>query len=395
MILYETCLVMAKEITRAHKLDYEFYAFDMSQSRASGATKFTRQGTSTTDKSFTLPTDLGNLIQKAYTGSGIPASTVSNESNLLNLLLARTIGNVPGLSSLQTSEGIDPTSYEGLTALKTMSQRNPYSSDYESAIGDLYDRQFSKARSIAQSGPSNVRGGTARQGFEVAELGADQARNKFREVRGQQDKEAGVVQGAVNTMNTIESMRRGSTLQAQGQHQASESARTGEALHAQSGVDSIRKANQGNIQMAADMLGNPRQTVTDNLSGRGQQASSSSGFGGGLTCCFIFLQALNGQLPEWVRLGRDQFCTPNRILGYRWIANWLVPLMRRFILITRMVNWIMVKPFLIAGDWWYGNERNLVGPLVANTICRAWFFTWSFIGWIYGKLVRHTNVSTV
>jgi hypothetical protein len=387
MILFDLCFALAKEITRQHRGEFDAQNFDAGGSSSRASTAFSRTGTSTQGKSFTLPSDLANLIRQAYTGSALPKTTTDNESNLLNSLLTRTIGNVPGLSTLQTDESIDPTSYTGASTLNTMSQRNPYSRDYENAIGDLYDRQFAKGRAMAQSGPTNVRGGTARQGFEMAELSGDQARNKFREVRGQQDKEAGVVQGAVQTMNQIESMRRGSRLTAQSQHQASESARTGEALHATGMVDSIRKSNQGNINLAGDMLGNPIQTTKDDLKGRGAQSASGSNWGAGLTCCFIFLQALNGELPEWVRRGRDQFCTLNRRNGYNWLAGWLVPFMRRSILVTRMVNWIMIKPFLLAGDWKFGGKRTLVGPVVAHTICRAWFLTWSFIGWTYGKLV--------
>jgi hypothetical protein len=294
---------------------------------------------------------------------------------------------------------IDPANFSGLSALLKMAQRDPYSADYESGITSLYDRQFNKGRSLAQSGPANVRGGTARQGFELGEVDAQNSMNRFREIRGQQDREAGVVQQAIQTMNAIEGMRRGSQMQAQGQNMSGELGRKGASLSAAGQLTSRRQANAGNLALAAEMLGRPKQTTTDSLSGRGSQSASSSNWGTGASCCFIFLEALNGILPTYVRQGRDEFNTPNRRSGYVWMSTWLVPAMRRWGLILSLVNLFIIKPFLIVGNWHYNKKHKILGP-VLKPYCWAWFWIWSFLGVIYGndnksELVGYTNSSSV
>lgn len=396
------CLDLAQRIVQAYRDEappgFDPQGFDVGGTDSSGSTKFSRTGTSETQKDYTLPSDLAALIQQAYLGSQITPATTSSEQNLLQTILSGSLDSIPGLSALQGIWGIDPVNYSGLSSLMAMSQRNPYSTDYETGVGALFDRQFGKGRALAQSGPMNVRGGTARQGFELGEADAQNSMNKFREVRGQQDREAGVVQDAVRTMNTIEGMRRGSAMQAQQQNMAGELGRKSAALNAQSGVDSMRRSNAGNIGLAAEFLGRPKQRVTDDLKGRGSQSASSSNWGAGITCCFIFLQALNGQLPDYVRKGRDKFNTPNRQAGYRWMSSWLVPMMARSRLILSIVNFFIIRPFLIVGRWHFGKEESwtdgIIGPLL-KPYCFGWFYTWSTLGVIYGKLSRHPSISAV
>ena len=387
MIDFYLCQLAAKQIVLAHSLPYEFLCIGGGRETSSGSTRFSREGTTVGEKSYSLPADLAALIQQSYTGSQVPAATSSAEQSLLQALLGQSTSVIPGLSQLQSIMGIDPQNFSGLSALTNMAARNPYSSDYESGVGALYDRSFSKGRALAQSGPGNVRGGTARQGFELGESDALQGMNKFREVRGQQDKEAGVVQQAVQTMNAIEGMRRGNVMQAQGQNMGGELGRKGSAMSAAGGVNDLRRANAGNVTLASEMLGKPKTTCIENLKGRGSQGASSAGMNGGITCCLIFLQALNGKLPTYVRQGRDEFQTRNRRSGYVWMSSWLVPLMRRSGLISSLVNFVMIKPFLVVGQYAYTGQCRVVGPALVP-LCWAWFWLWSLIGVIYGKSLR-------
>lgn len=392
--LWARCWKAAETIVEGHRLPFEAYNFDIGGSESQGSTAFSRRGTTNVQKSFTLPSDLSALISQMYQGSQLPSATTGNESNLLNTLLTQSSTGVPGLSTLQEAQGIDPLNYSGLSGLSNMAARNPYSSDYESAVGSLYDRMFSKGRALAQSGPANVRGGTARQGFELAELDANVGRHKFQDIRQQQDKEAGVVQQAIQMMNAIENMRRGSRLQGQGQQMAGEHSRKQESLQAASGVNAIRGANNQNVALASDLLGTPKQTTTDNVRGRGQQVTQQSNWGAGITCCFIFLEVLNGELPPVVRKGRDTFNTDNRTIGYRWMSSWLVPLMRKFVWTRKLVNFFIVKPFIVEGEWWFDGKRVFAGHLLFP-YCWAWLLLWSFIGCVYGKLIRHHLVPAV
>lgn len=74
---------------------------------------------------------------------------------------------------------------------------------------------------------------------------------------------------------------------------------------------------------------------------------------GGATssCCFIFLQAQNGLLPDFVRWCRDNLADEQTRKGYRRMAKWLVPLMERFAFVQDLVNAVMVEPLIKYGAW--------------------------------------------
>lgn len=392
MTLYERCQLAAALIVESYKGPCEAYNFDIGGSESSGSSKFSRTGTSTVGKEFTLPSDLAALVQQAYQGSAIDPGTGQNFLNLLNQLMTQNPEQVPGMGTLDEVSHMDPGNFENRSSLDTIALRNPYSQDYETAIGALYDRMFTKGRSLAQSGPTNVRGGTARQGFELAELDANIGRNKFKDIREQQDKEAGVVTDAVRTAEAIEGMRRDSKLRGQSQHMAGVSARKGEALGAAGQVGNTRQTHSAHLALAGDMLGKPKQVTKDNVTGRGNQVTQATNWGSGITCCFIFLEALNGVLPSYVRRGRDDFNTPLRRLGYVWMSSWLCPLMRRSMLVSSIVNWLLIKPFLIVGAWHYGEKKTRLGP-VLKPYCWLWFWLWSFLGATYAYL-RPTSPDT-
>ncbi len=367
----------------------EAWAFDFStnSTQSSGNTAFQRRGTTAQERSYSLPADLASLIQANYQYSPITSAMQGAEGQFLLSLLSRDNTAVPGQSLLSSIESIDPTSFIGSTSLSNIVNRNPYAANYEQSTADLYNRSFGQARAAAMSGPGNVRGGQARTGMELADLGTNQSLNRFREIRGQQDKEAGIVEDAVKLSQMIESMRRGSQLQAQQQQQQGELGRTGQGLESSGAIARQRMQNTSNLQMAGEFLGKPRQTTAEDISGEGQQIqqSSGSGWGAGITCCFIFLEALNGELPPYVRQGRDDFYTPNRRAGYMVMASFTIPLMRRFWIARLLVNLCLVKPFLVVGRWWYHNEHRFFGP-VLKPFCWGWFWTWSFVGKMKGML---------
>lgn len=108
-----------------------------------------------------------------------------------------------------------------------------------------------------------------------------------------------------------------------------------------------------------------------------QGTSSGSNWGAGINlCCFIFLEAYTGRkMPWWVRNCRDQFCSGPRVLGYRRMARWCVPLMRVSSTVRRLVERFLVNPLTAWGGWLYGVEGYRHGwlwwPFVA-----FWFSFW-------------------
>ena len=383
------CEEAARRIVQCYRQAFpiEAVGFDIGGGSSNQSSNFSRVGTSQQERQYALPANLSQLIEQAFLGSQVSSTLSANETAALQGLLARVIGDVPGLSTLQGIQGLDPTTFSGSNALQTIAARNPYSQDYENSTRDLYQRSFDTARAGAQSGPGNVRGGQARAGFDMADVGTQESINRFREIRGQQDKEAGVVQGAVGLANTIEGMRRGSQMQATGQRMAGEQGRGEQTLGAAGQVGRLRGNNTQNLNMAGEFLGKPKQITTDNLSGEGQQIQNTSQWGAGLTCCFIFLESFNGKLPACVRRGRDEFGSPARILGYRWVASWLVPGMRVSKTWRWLTNCFLVQPFIIHGEHYYKEVPSVLGWLL-KPYCVAWLNLFGLIGRVKGVYDR-------
>lgn len=96
-------------------------------------------------------------------------------------------------------------------------------------------------------------------------------------------------------------------------------------------------------------------------------------------CCFIFLESYNGVLPWYVRVERDKYYEqePRIANGYKRMAKWLVPLMRRFKFVKTAVNLTMVKPLT-----WYGGHTHKVNSFghVFWPVKKAWFTVWKQLG---------------
>lgn len=110
---------------------------------------------------------------------------------------------------------------------------------------------------------------------------------------------------------------------------------------------------------------------------QGTQSSTGSNVGAGISlCCFIFLEALNGELPGFVRRCRDQFCTGPRVRGYRRMSRWLVPAMRVSSRAAKLVNFLMVRPLMQWGGWLYGEAGYKRGWLYFPFVL-FWFNLWA------------------
>lgn len=117
-------------------------------------------------------------------------------------------------------------------------------------------------------------------------------------------------------------------------------------------------------------------TASNASASGGSGAGSGSSAQGGL-CCFIFMEAYYGELPECVRLCRDRYyrVMPAVANGYTKMAAWLVPLMRHNRLVRWMVWHTMVRPLTEYGKFILrcgGNRRYRFAR-------RFWFTIWNNI----------------
>ncbi len=143
-------------------------------------------------------------------------------------------------------------------------------------------------------------------------------------------------------------------------------------------------ATAANKAAGAEMAGVANSAVpTATSAGTAAGAEAAAG-GSSLTsllsaCCFIFLESYNGQLPWWVRQCRDTLCTPDRVRGYRSMAGWLVPLMRRYAWVKGLVNTLMVAPLTAYGGWLWKVQGYEDGRRFALVV-RFWFTIWDIMG---------------
>jgi hypothetical protein len=383
--MFQQCLDAAKRIVTAEKELYPCCedAVNISGGTGGESSDWDRDIHTTNKTSQQLPGNLSTLISQAYNHTGMTPTMSNLEMAALQAFLTRN----PALTQFSQSLGdvanlaTSPGGFGGQSALQDIYAQSPYSGTYEQNTNDLYDRSFDKARAAAKSGPTNVRGGVARNSFELAELDTNMSNGRFQQIDQAQKTQAGISNQAVQLANIIESGRRGQGMQAIGQQHHDTLARDQQKLEASAGVSRNRNAQAMNLGLASKLLGTQKNEHDDDSHGHGN--SSSWSFGGGVSCCFIFLEALNGQLPWFVREARDFYCTPKRRDGYNRMAGFLVPLMRSSRWVRSAVNFLMITPCLKYGAWDYQatDDKNYTKKgWVFKPVVAAWFKIWDFIG---------------
>jgi hypothetical protein len=95
----------------------------------------------------------------------------------------------------------------------------------------------------------------------------------------------------------------------------------------------------------------------EKMRGISQGISSGMGMVGGMFC-WIFREA-EGEVPKVIERYRDEHYPKEGPVcqGYKKMAEWLVPLMKRFKLIKRIVRLIMTRPLTKYAKWYYGLNK--------------------------------------
>lgn len=380
------CLAAARQIVDAERRLYpgceDAVGFNVGGSSGSSKQKFQRGGTSQNDINYQLPAFLQSLItNNANTATSDPGLG-QTQTNLLTSLMGKTQNSLPYTDVLRNNASISPTSFTGASTLGSIAARDPYSSQFEQSTQAAYEQRASDAMAQVQSGPDAVRGGNSRSGIAQGVMAEQLAQGRGQEVRNAQVQDAGIVGAASQMFNQLENARRGIQLGSQNQFGGQVLQQDQNALGAAKVADSRKMANLGSLQMASDLLGTKKGVTTDNLTGYGAQTNEAQNWGvnvlGG--CCFIFLEALNGDLPWYIELARRDFYTGHRRHGYKWMANWLVPAMRRFRLVRTAVNTTVVLPFLRYGRWLYSDPGSKWYDTLWGPYCNLWLAAWTFLG---------------
>jgi len=345
------------------------------------STAFKRTGTSVSSKTKDRPSFVRNAGQSLIESSGVSPELAGIENATLASLMSKDYLSMPGMDRLQQFFSLAPDSFVGSPALGSIAGIDPYDTKYTDGLEGFFQNLFQEASANARTGPDAIRGGTAHGAMVEGNVLEKAALDKFREITGLQLQQADVTTKASQILEMLSQGRRGQAMQAQGMSVEEYLKGLGISMDAADAVNKKRQAGTQSINGLEGMFGSESVTNTDNLAGKGNQNTSGSAWNLGLDCCFIFMEALNGQLPWYVRRGRDVLRTDQQALGYRKMSKWLIPLMQRSSLVMKTVNLVMVKPFLCYGKWFFNVEgrRPLAGPL-CKPICEVWFKVWNFLG---------------
>jgi hypothetical protein len=121
--------------------------------------------------------------------------------------------------------------------------------------------------------------------------------------------------------------------------------------------------------------------MNNNQAGTGRTMGQITSMVGemGKGCCWIFLESYRGTLPWWVRTCRDEMMTPRLHDGYKRMARWLVPAMRRWDLVRELVFDLIVSPITQYG----GYLKQVPGYSDGNKYkgyTNFWFSVWNILG---------------
>lgn len=339
---------------------------------------YSRDGKGTKTASHVIPAGINDLITQNAAGAAPDPTMVGKQNAEYSRVLGLIKNDIPGYGNFTTLANQSTTEYPGRTQLTTTAARDPFSSNFESATNNSYKQRAADALAQMASGPDAVRGGASQTGIASAVLAERLAKERGYEVRNAQQQDQAISSDAIKTMNQVELAKSQQGLQAASTLGGLSSQQDALKLQAAKSVDIAKLNNMGLLQLAAGLQGSTDETQEDHFYGKGNQVGSN--WSTGIQCCFIFLECLNGKLPWYIDLARNDYRTGSRRTGYVWMSDWLVPLMQRHARIKRFVNFVLIKPFLGYGACLYKDkERRWTGWLAAP-YCELWLGIWGTLG---------------
>lgn len=348
-------------------------------SSGSGDTRFSRQGTVATSSWRDITPQQSGLFSNAFANVS-DGATNSTVGPMLTDRIQRGWSGVPYSDAIcqVVKANLPGNKYPGQAGLQAQANVNPYSSDYADNTFARYSDEVQRMLGQTRSGPMATRGGTAAQGFMMSDVMNQAALNRENVLTQNRQADAQIQQGAAGAMNQIQGRMDQTALSGTG---------TGfqgffNLLQDQQAAGSLAsdraKTYADLVPTFTSLASVMRGLEQNNLTGQGAQTSSSMGAGVNL-CCFIFLEAYDGVLPESVRKYRDMAAPENsaRRKGYIRMSKWLVPAMRVNGFSRKLTSYLLTKPLRQYGEWYYGKNK---WGWVFWPLKQVWFKIWETTG---------------
>jgi len=405
-VLFEACLAAASVLVKKYRLTLpegvEVLAFGGGGSSSSSSNQFSRRGTTQNLSYRQLPGTPANWdtagngpwwsesIQRTAgkmtplgqddSGKAYGDTQAGRRDNFFyNLIDPSMESYKTRMPSAGTFEDILDRPIDGQigrSQLQSQATKDIYSNDYELATNDRFDDVVGRTLAQARTGPEAVRGATGRTAMMDADVLERAALNRGDELRRWQSVDASIQQQAAQMLEAMEQGRVATQLGAQDQWARQTMQDRGSAQMG-AGNDLTNWVQQAAQlwTLASNLYGDSVGESYEDLSGQGAQSGSTGSWSVNL-CCFIFMEAYNGTLPEVVRRARDVLGTDVTRQGYRRMANWLVPLMKKSKVVRFLVNVLMIKPLITYGEGYFGEENAKRWWKVCTPFRHFWFTLW-------------------
>lgn len=344
-------------------------------STSSTDTSFTRKGSVKTDSWRDVTEGQWGLMNKAL-GSTAPQGDNDAVPGVLMNKMQRRTDQYPYIDQLQNvinHNQPNAVAY-GNNSLQSQAAVDPYSGSYETNSFGKYADEVRRAMGSARSGPAATRGGTAAQGFMMSDAVNQLGLNRAQVLAQNRQTDAGIQQSAASQLASQHGQRSQTSTQAM-------SVGSGNFYNLLNDQQNAAQLSSERAKMFSDLVptvvsltSKMRGKEENNLYGKGSQSASALSAGFNL-CCFIFLEAYNGELPESVRRYRDMAAPESsaRREGYISMSRWLVPAMRVSQMARTLTNCLLVKPLTQYGEWYYGKNKT---GWVFWPVKQVWFKIW-------------------
>lgn len=348
-------------------------------SSGQGDTRFSRTGDVKTSSWRDLTSQQEGRFDKAFQMVNDPTANEKVGPMLTNRI-QQSWGGVPysGAVCDIVKSNLSNQSVFGQKGLESQAGVDPYSSSYADNTYDRYSDEVYKVLGQARSGVGPNRGGTAAQGFMMSDAVNQMAMNREDVLAKNRQTDAGIQQSASGMLDQQRGRMDNTALQGVGTGFGGYFNMLGDQNSAGSLASERAKIFSDLVPTFTSLASKMQGREENNLEGRGSQTSSSMGAGINL-CCFIFLEAYNGVLPESVRRYRDMAAPENsaRRRGYISMSKWLVPMMRVSRVSRTLANHLLVQPLTRYGEWFYGKNRT---GWVFWPVKQVWFKIWELTG---------------
>lgn len=144
----------------------------------------------------------------------------------------------------------------------------------------------------------------------------------------------------------------------------------------QTGISGLAAGRTEQASSAMNAISNWINQAVMQSTGRTDSMGADISFGPEAPCCFIFIASMK-HLHPIVRRYRDEHMTLRNRRGYYWLADRLVPWMRRSHIVSSLVDFFMVQPMTAYGKYYYGVNRS---GFIFAPITQFWLTTFTLLG---------------